>query len=211
MERGRTKSTNKRRPSIEELEWLRLTLTNIGGQYGDIVEKQSWNAFVLLDDLLSPASSPQDWLRNGAAAWVEGLRATGDLVQGVCSTLFRSVGTSVRHTKIEREDITFFVDESTEATDPVATEIPLEMIGKVKVSKVGDNLTLSPDHKTVLVALYNLSVPATTPRKKGTPSEATGKRVSRLGAGRHSAKLSWGNGTKKEMLTITADVSSNTP
>jgi hypothetical protein len=202
--RGRAKSTHLREPAIEELEWLRLTLTSIGGQWGEAIETLSWNAFVLVDDLLSPQSSPRDWLRNGGATWIEGLRAGADLVRGVCSNLSRSLGPSEPQYEVEPGKITFFVDQFTEATDPVETEIPVELITKVKVGP-GDiqenwiNLTVSSDGKTVLVALYNLTIPLGKPPSKREPRAPV--------PSQRSTTLSWGRGAP---LTIVLQVAKTT-
>ena len=199
MARGRIKSTSPREPSIEELEWYRLALESIGGQYGEAIETLSWNAFVLVDDLLSPESSPQDWIRNGVASWGEGLNAGAELVRGVCSTLSRSLGPGDPQSDARPGRVTFFVDQFTEATDPVATEIPVDMFDKVKLI-AGDipaiciNLTLSSDSKTVLVALYNLTLSA---------EGSLRNRAARLPAGSHTATLSWGKGPH---LKIAVDV-----
>ena len=199
MARGRIKSTSPREPSIEELEWYRLALESIGGQYGEAIETLSWNAFVLVDDLLSPESSPQDWIRNGVASWVEGLNAGAELVRGVCSTLSRSLGPGDPQSDSRPGKVTFFVDQFTEATDPVATEIPVDMFDKVKLI-AGDipaiciNLTLSSDSKTVLVALYNLTLSA---------EGSLRNRAARLPTGSHTATLSWGKGPH---LKIAVDV-----
>ena len=191
--RGRTRPTNARQRSIDELEWLRFTVTNVAGQYGEAVETQSWNAFVVLDDFLSTESSAADWVRNGAAAWVQGLRAGAELVQGIRSTLSRSLSKPVRQSEVRPGHITFFVDRFTEATDPVATEIPVQMIRKVKISKnengipdICINLTLSSDGKTVFVALYNLTVPANTGPHVRAPRPLSEN---------PTATLTWGKGT----------------
>jgi hypothetical protein len=210
--RGRTKSTSPREPATEELEWLRLTLTNIGGQYGEAIETLSWNAFVLVDDLLSPESSPRDWLQNGAANWVEGLNAGAELVRGVFSALSRPLGPSDPQSETRPGKITFFVDQFTEATDPVATEIPVDMFDKVKLTG-GDipticiNLTLSSDRKAVLVALYNLTLPLTLPAQDRAQKPQPNRKARLLPSGGHTATLSWGKGTS---LTIAVNVAKTT-
>src|SRR5207237_2597665 len=85
-------STDPREEAIDDLEWVRLTLTTIGGRYGDLVVRQSENTYAILDGMLQAGSTPVDWLQGGAALWVEGLRGGSGLLRGIWSTVSRSFG-----------------------------------------------------------------------------------------------------------------------
>ena len=156
-------SSGRRREAIVDLERLRLKLTTVGGFYADLVETMSWNAFVTADDLFNPRSTPTSWVRNGAAAWVQGYRAQINLYNHVCSTLLRRRGPpSGPRSGVYNGAIHFYVDQHTEATDPVPTTIPLAEINSVRIGlpnnlTVGNfNLTVSSNNKKVLLAMVGV-------------------------------------------------------
>jgi hypothetical protein len=159
--RARRTTNPARQAAAAEIDLLRLKLTNIGGRLGGVLESQTWNAYLLADDFFDPRSSPTGWFRNGIAAWVRGLQAGSDFYRGVLSTLCRPTGPSGPQSKFDGKTITFYVDEFSEASDPVITNIPVGLIGQVtigdgNVTKDYVNLTLSSDGRKVLVALCNL-------------------------------------------------------
>jgi hypothetical protein len=188
---GRRKpSTDPREESIEELEWFRLTLTTIGGLYGEVVDSQSWNAFGFLDGVLADGSSPNDWIRSGVATWIESLQASAGLVRGICSTLSKPVGPLGPQSGVYGDQIEFFVDRRTQATDPIPTKIPLDQINSVRIAD-GDglpaecvNLTASAEG-IVYVALEGLD--KQNLRKK-----------------RYDVQLRWGMGAKTTFIVHVA-------
>jgi hypothetical protein len=201
---GRTGSTKLRQQSGDELERVRLTLTTIGGLYADAIEKQSWRASLVVNDLLAPRSSVTDWVRNGVAAWVEGIRDGVDLVQGICSTFCGSGDPSGKESGVYDGQVVFYIDNFSEATDPVETDIPVTEISNVivRTSQIPAdciNLSISSDNKKVLVALYNLTDIPKDPLQDGQP---------RLRPGSHTATLFWGKGAS---TTITVNVTTSTP
>jgi hypothetical protein len=197
---GRNGSTKLRQQSSEELDRVRLTLTTIGGLYADVIEKQSWRASLVVNDLLAPRSSVADWIRTGAAAWIEGVQDGVDLAQGLCSTLFRSsTDPSDQESGVYGDQVVFYVDNFTEATDGVETDIPVAEIHDVtiqdnQIPTECINLSISSDNKKVLVALYNLT------------NAADG--LSKLPPGRRTATLAWSNGSTK---TIVVNRATTTP
>jgi hypothetical protein len=200
---GRTGSTKRRQRSIEEVEWVRLTLATIGGLYSDAVETQSWNTYVFLDDLLTDGSTPTEWIRNGVATWIQGLRAGADVARGICSALSEPLGPSDRQSGIYGDQVEFYVDGFTEATDPIETDIPSDQINFVQLRDNNGipedcvNLTLSSDDK-VLVALYDLTI-------SKRPLE---DREPKLRPGSYTATLTWANGGSK---TIAVNVAKTAP
>ena len=201
---GRTGSTKLRQQSGDELERVRLTLTTIGGLYADVIEKQSWRTFLVVNELLAPRSSVTDWVRNGVAAWVEGIRDGVDLAQGISSTLCGSRDSSDKESGVYDGQVVFYIDNFSEATDPVETDIPVTEIANVIVQTShipADciNLSISSDNKKVLVALYNLTDIPKDPLQDGQP---------RLRPGSHAATLFWGKGAS---ATITVNVTTSTP
>lgn len=201
---GRTGSTKRRQRSIEEIEWVRLTLATIGGLYSDALETQSWNTYVFLDDLLTDGSTPTEWIQNGVATWIQGLRTGADIVGGICSALSEPLGPSSPQSGIYGDKIEFYVDQFTEATDPVETDIPKDQISSVDIEtcrhlpKACVNLTISSDKKCVLVALYDLTK-ATEPLQD---------RKAILPSGRHAATLTWAKGAS---TTMTVNVAKTAP
>jgi hypothetical protein len=189
---GRRKpSIDPREESIEELEWLRLTLTTIGGLYGEVISSQSWNTYAFLNGVLDDGSSPVDWLQGGAAVWLESLRSGAGFLQGIGSTLSRSLGPPAPQSGLYPVDkIEFYVDRWTQATDPVPTQIPLEQIDAVQVGASDGipaecvNLSVG-DHHVVYVALEALDTHNLPP------------------SGPHDVELTWG---RSGALTFTVHV-----
>src|SRR5512146_743898 len=181
---GRSKrSMADRQGTIEELEWYRLTLTTIGGLFGEFVEAQSSNTYDLLENVLADESTPTDWLKNGLAMWIEGVQASANVVRGVASALSRSIGPSEQQSGVSADgEIAFHIDQFTQATDPVPIEIPEAAIPHVtydseEIPKERINLTRSGKGQ-VFVALGGLK-----------PKE--------LPVGSHDVKLTWGRDLQK--------------
>jgi hypothetical protein len=190
----RKPATDPREESIDDLEWVRLTLTTIAGRYGDVIVRQSENAYAILDGVLQDGSAPVDWLQGGAAFWVEGLRAGAGLLRGIVSTVSRPFGPLSLQSGPYGDKIEFYVDDSTEVTDPVATKIPRKEIDTVNIATSDGiprrcvNLTVG-DRDIVYVALQELRKAKLRPNKKG-----------------HNVVLSWGPPRSRSNLTFSVFV-----
>jgi hypothetical protein len=160
--RVRRRTTNQARlAAATELDLLRLRLTNVAGRYGGVLESQIWNGYLLAENFFETPSSPTDWFRNATAAWLQGIRAGTDFYRGALSAICRSEGPSGPQSSFDGKTITFYVDEFSEACDPVTSNIPGELIDNITIGNglIGrDNvsLTLTDDEKLVQVALCNL-------------------------------------------------------
>ena len=157
-------SSGLRDDAIDEVDRLTLKIEALGGAYAQAVETQGDNAFAVMDDLLDPKVSLTTAFREVLAFWVETVRVPGDFLRNVCATITDPPDAAGPSSGLDGGDLRFFVPRLAEATDPVATGIPVAQVDKIKIVRPSKNgipdqniyISVSSNGKVVQVALVGL-------------------------------------------------------
>jgi hypothetical protein len=192
MGKGANGRDAARLAALDETERARLKLLTVGSYGADAMGKHTDAAFDLADEAID--ASPTGLLQSWTALWLRSYDAQASLWSGMYRSLVVPAPPSRRRNGIFKGVITFYVDDYSQAADPVVTTIA--RTETVDASDLKNGSSVIPANHVVFTA----------PSKPGGTYALSlaglGTLLAGLPAGDYVGKLEWADGPDKHVQAV---------